>query len=617
MKLKLSLVTVVFFILAVPTVVFGATWPATGITSANTITMPSPYEPSGLAWNEVTQKLFTVSDPTSDGNRITMMNEDGSNQKTWKKINAGLGTDFEGLTIVDPNSNYIYVGVENRDGIYEFDITSPTDSPRVTKVWDLTPWLQSSDPNRGMEGLTYVPNEFHSYNIDPGHGVFYGGVQRDIDLTDAYTWNDAIIYAFDVNLEVSGDVRLLGALDLHSSLPTRMISDLFFSKDTGTLFILSYNTLYETSPDGQTIFNIYSGVPGGGEEGFVLDITPGSNMAEVYIAHDNDRTVTRHFNFPVTVLVQDSDGDGVLDDEDMCPGYNDAFDIDEDGIPDGCDDHDDRFCERVIGETGKVSVLQKDDAEWHRVELENTYADPVVIAQMSTYNGGNASHIRLRNVDSTSFELQIEEWDYLDQWHTTEEIAYVVMEKGHYNVDGVEFDVGSESLRHDFKTVTYNESFNQTPMVLSQSQTYNGWQAIVTRQQNVGTNSFQVKLKEEEGNDGTHAYEDVGYIAIETGNAMLGSRLLNVSATPDNVTHAWSRIDFDMMSDPFFFSMMQDHDGGDTAGIRHKNLGSNSVEIMIEEEQSKDSETNHTTEVVGYMILDGVGTISVKMMCRL
>ena len=33
----------------------------------------------------------------------------------------------------------------------------------------------------------------------------------------------------------------------------------------------------------------------------------------------------------------DSDGDGVLDDEDTCPGFDDKLDADGDGVPDGCD----------------------------------------------------------------------------------------------------------------------------------------------------------------------------------------------------------------------------------------------------------------------------------------
>lgn len=34
---------------------------------------------------------------------------------------------------------------------------------------------------------------------------------------------------------------------------------------------------------------------------------------------------------------EDADNDGVLDDQDICPGFNDSVDADSDGVPDGCD----------------------------------------------------------------------------------------------------------------------------------------------------------------------------------------------------------------------------------------------------------------------------------------
>jgi len=41
----------------------------------------------------------------------------------------------------------------------------------------------------------------------------------------------------------------------------------------------------------------------------------------------------------------DEDGDGVDDENDLCTGYNDNIDVDNDGIPDDCDDDDDNdFC---------------------------------------------------------------------------------------------------------------------------------------------------------------------------------------------------------------------------------------------------------------------------------
>ncbi len=40
------------------------------------------------------------------------------------------------------------------------------------------------------------------------------------------------------------------------------------------------------------------------------------------------------------VRARDSDGDGVPNRYDVCPGYNDRHDLDNDGVPDGCDDSD-------------------------------------------------------------------------------------------------------------------------------------------------------------------------------------------------------------------------------------------------------------------------------------
>ena len=54
-----------------------------------------------------------------------------------------------------------------------------------------------------------------------------------------------------------------------------------------------------------------------------------------------------------------------------------------------------------------------------------------------------------------------------------------------------------------------------------------------------------------------------------------------------------------------FFAAMQTTDGGDTSGVRYKNLNDNTVDVFIEEETSRDDETAHTTEVIGYLVLYG------------
>ncbi|WP_235299537.1 zinc-dependent metalloprotease [Portibacter marinus] len=51
------------------------------------------------------------------------------------------------------------------------------------------------------------------------------------------------------------------------------------------------------------------------------------NLSSINYCEDNNQCLT-----------PDSDGDGVCDADDLCPGFNDALDADGDGIPDGCDD---------------------------------------------------------------------------------------------------------------------------------------------------------------------------------------------------------------------------------------------------------------------------------------
>jgi hypothetical protein len=55
---------------------------------------------------------------------------------------------------------------------------------------------------------------------------------------------------------------------------------------------------------------------------------------------------------------------------------------------------------------------------------------------------------------------------------------------------------------------------------------------------------------------------------------------------------------------PLIWTIPNTTDGGDTATLRHRTLGSGSVTLFMEEEASKDSETGHTTERVGLLLFE-------------
>jgi hypothetical protein len=131
-------------------------------------------------------------------------------------------------------------------------------------------------------------------------------------------------------------------------------------------------------------------------------------------------------------------------------------------------------------------------------------------------NGGNPAHTRVRNVGSNSFEFQIEEWDYLNQAHTDEDIGYVVLESGLYPLpNGRLLEVGTTRANHSWTSVSLNSQLGtgEDAVIVSRCQTHNGGNAVVTRHRNVSAGGFDVRLQEEEGSNGLHRTETIGYLA--------------------------------------------------------------------------------------------------------
>ena len=112
------------------------------------INLPSGDEPSGADYNDTTEKLYIADD---EGN-LSRMNKDGSGITTWN-----IGGDLEGVAIANESNGIIYVGVENPDGIIEFDTTTGT----VLRTFTLTTWMTGAD-NAGLEALAFVPNSADS-----------------------------------------------------------------------------------------------------------------------------------------------------------------------------------------------------------------------------------------------------------------------------------------------------------------------------------------------------------------------------------------------------------------------------------------------------------------------
>jgi len=112
-------------------------------------------------------------------------------------------------------------------------------------------------------------------------------------------------------------------------------------------------------------------------------------------------------------------------------------------------------------------------------------------------------------------------------------------------------------------------------------------------------------MQEQELNCQSHASETISYIAWEPSSGTIDDTLVfEVNRTGDVMQGTFQTISFDQMfmSIPVFIADIQTGDGMNTANLRWETKEIDSVDVKITEEQSRDSETYHTTEVVGYMV---------------
>jgi subtilisin len=257
-----------------------------------------------------------------------------------------------------------------------------------------------------------------------------------------------------------------------------------------------------------------------------------------------------------------------------------------------------------IGEAGRTTTGQSGTDDWHGLSLDATYADPVVVAGPLSYDGVNEAHVRLRSVGDAGFEFKIEEWDFLDGWHTTETLPYLAMENGvHALADGRTVEAGRVTVDQEWTGVSFDAAFDSRPVVLTTPQTFEGPHEVVTRQRGTTADGFEVRVQEEEGLDGWHTGETVGYVAVDPGTGTADGTGYEAGLTPTAVTDDWYRVGFDagFAEPPVFVASLATTEGWNTAGLRYRNLDAGSVEVFAEEERSDDDETGHVAERVAYL----------------
>ncbi len=165
-----------------------------------------------------------------------------------------------------------------------------------------------------------------------------------------------------------------------------------------------------------------------------------------------------------------------------------------------------------------------------------------------------------------------------------------------------------ENVSHRWKTIRFPVQFSTAPVVFAQVVTENENTAVVTRMRNVSTAQFQLRLQEEEAEDGTHTAESVAWIAIEPGD-VTGSLPFEVSSRL--ASSSLATISFNTPKPtPGFIGAIQTFNENNPANLRINTLSSTQARVFCQEEISFDPEVNHGFERVGFMAVNGAGNMT-------
>lgn len=256
-------------------------------------------------------------------------------------------------------------------------------------------------------------------------------------------------------------------------------------------------------------------------------------------------------------------------------------------------------------EIGEVTI----DQNWETVTLSRSFNNPVVIAKPLSYADTEPALVRVRNVTSNSFQIRVQEWDYLDDIHGFELADYIVTEQGHFSFpDGTEIEARTieTNATSSFAQIDFLESFSSTPIVLTTIMSFNDAQAVVTRVKGVTTTGFKARMQEQQANSQAHGTETIGYIAWKPGSGVINGRAYQVGMTGAVVNHNFTFISFSGFTTlPAFLADMQTFNGDDPCNLRWQNKSETGIEVKVAEEQSYDQETTHyNAENVGHLAIE-------------
>ncbi|MBL8891718.1 MAG: proprotein convertase P-domain-containing protein [Planctomycetaceae bacterium] len=256
-----------------------------------------------------------------------------------------------------------------------------------------------------------------------------------------------------------------------------------------------------------------------------------------------------------------------------------------------------------VGETGTIAGVTD---QWTTVMLDRTYVNPVVIAGPPTKHDPQPGVVEIRNVQAGQFDIRVANWVRRSLPRQGEVIDYLVVEEGRHELpDGQWLEAGVESLvAHDPRIVAF-EPVGGSPMVLTQVLANDRGVASNARFEKIGVDYFSVFLQEPESSRGLARAKTLHWLIVGASSSRSShfkhwSGLGYTDST--GATHSFGE---NLNGIPRVFAGVQSLNEIDPIGLRVLDIKSSKVELVLQEEQTNDKETNHDREIIAWMATMG------------
>ena len=255
---------------------------------------------------------------------------------------------------------------------------------------------------------------------------------------------------------------------------------------------------------------------------------------------------------------------------------------------------------QLIGEVGETGIIQFINHNFGVVNFQRSYINPIVIVGPVSHFEKDEAHARIKDVESDSFLIRIEEWFSNDGTHSTEDISYIVIESGTHTIDGKTIIANTLPASTTIENEVFSTTFSSSPVVLSSIQTLISEPPLTYKINNTSPSSAEFYLQFEQNSSYTNEVpaESIGYIALQEGTYNLGTSTLYATTTsPFN--QDWKTISisgFDSVSS--FVASPQTNNDKDPFNLRYHTFETSSVTLKIQEEKSFDDEVKHNNNNV-------------------